>query len=110
MIRNFQNRCLIVCVLLIAGLSVLSGRVMHIQLVQRETLAKHCNKASFRREVLRAQRGMILDRNEEPLAQSVRLWDVIVDWTHMLDPSLVSRALASIEARESPEWEILDDK
>lgn len=110
MIRNFQNRCLIVCVLLIAGLSVLSGRVMHIQLVQRETLAKHCNKAYFRREVLRAQRGMILDRNEEPLAQSVRLWDVIVDWTHMLDPSLVSRALASIEARESPEWEILDDK
>jgi cell division protein FtsI/penicillin-binding protein 2 len=108
--RSFQNRCLVVCALLVAGLSVLSFRVIHIQLVQRETLAKHCHKAYVRREVLRAQRGMILDRNEEPLAQSVRLWDVIVDWTHMLDPSLVSRALAAIEARESPEWAELNEK
>ncbi len=108
--RNFQNRCLIVSALLTICLSVLSWRVTHIQLAERDELVTHSNKGYFRREVLRAQRGMILDRHEEPLAQSVRVWDVIVDWTHMLDPSIVSRALAALEARESPEWPDLDEK
>ncbi len=68
---SFQSRCLVLCSILVIGLSVLSGRLVQIQLVDRHRYAENSRKAFHRIEKLPAIRGMIVDRREEPLAKSI---------------------------------------
>ena len=70
------------------GLSVLSGRLVQIQLVDRQRYAESSRKAYHRIEKLPALRGMIVDRHEEPLAKSIPVSTVFVDKNHLLDPKL----------------------
>jgi cell division protein FtsI/penicillin-binding protein 2 len=66
---SFQTRCILLCSILVIGLSVLSGRLVQIQLVDRQRYAESSRKAYHRIETLPAIRGMIVDRREEPLGQ-----------------------------------------
>lgn len=106
--RWFQYRCIILCSILVAGLSVLSGRLIQIQLVDRQRYANSSNKAFFRVEKLPAIRGMIVDRNEEPLATSVPVATLFVDKKHLSDPKLASYCLAWLEATGEAGWADLD--
>jgi cell division protein FtsI/penicillin-binding protein 2 len=104
----FQNRCIILCTVLVAGLSVLSARLVQIQLVNRQHYAESSRKAYHRTEKLPAIRGMIVDRREEPLAKSIPVSTVYVDKNHLLDPKLASYGLAYQEACEEPGWNELE--
>lgn len=104
----FQSRCIILCATLVVGLSVLSARLVKIQLVDRQRYAESSRKAYHRTEVLAASRGMIVDRNEEPLAKSVPVSTVFVDKNHLYDPKLAAFGLAYQEASEEPGWSTLD--
>ncbi len=86
------------------GLSVLSGRLVQIQLVDRYHYAESSSKAFDRVEKLPAIRGMIVDRREEPLAKSIPVSTVYVDKNHLTDPKLASYALAYQEASAEPGW------
>ena len=57
----FQTRCIILCSVLVAGLSVLSARLVKIQLVDRQVYAESSRKSYHRSEMLPASRGMIVD-------------------------------------------------
>lgn len=91
-----------------AGLSVLSARLIQIQLVDRHRYAESSRKSYHRTEILRAIRGMIVDRNEEPLAKSIPVCTVFVDKNHLTDPKLASYGLAYQEASAEPGWNDLD--
>jgi cell division protein FtsI/penicillin-binding protein 2 len=106
---SFQNRCLILCSILVIGLSVLSGRLVQIQLVDRQRYAESSRKAYHRIEKLPALRGMIVDRREEPLAKSIPVSTVFVDKNHMSDPKLAAYGLAYEEASAEPGWSELDE-
>ena len=106
--RWFQYRCVILCSVLVIGLSTLSARLIQIQLVHRQHYADSSNKAFFRVEKLPATRGMILDRNEEPLARSIPVATLFVDKNHLMDPKLASYCLAWQEASAEEGWEKLD--
>lgn len=108
MSSSFQTRCLILCSILVIGLSVLSGRLVQIQLVDRHRYAESSRKAFHRVEKLPALRGMIVDRREEPLAKSIPVSTVFVDKNHLLDPKLASYGLAYQEASAEPGWNELD--
>ena len=105
---SFQTRCIILCSVLVAGLSVLSGRLVQIQLVDRQRYAESSRKAYHRTEKLPAIRGMIVDRREEPLAKSIPVSTVFLDKNHLMDPKLASYGLAYQEASEEPGWNELD--
>ena len=90
------------------GLSALSGRLVQIQLVDRQRYAESSRKTYNRVEKLRAIRGMIVDRREEPLAKSIPVSTVIVDKKILLDPKLASFGLAYQEASAEPGWHELD--
>ncbi len=92
------------------GLSVLSGRLVQIQLVDRHRYAESSRKAFDRIEKLPAIRGMIVDRREEPLAKSIPVSTVFVDKNHLFDPKLASYGLAYEEASGEPGWDALDAK
>ena len=104
----FQTRCIILCSILVVGLSVLSGRLVQIQLVDRQRYAESSRKAYHRTEKLPAVRGMIVDRREEPMAKSIPVSTVFVDKNHLLDPKLASYGLAYQEASSEPGWNELD--
>lgn len=106
--RWFQYRCVILCSILVIGLSTLSARLIQIQLVHRQHYADSSSKAFFRVEKLPATRGMILDRNEEPLARSIPVATLFVDKNHLMDPKLASYCLAWQEASAEAGWEKLD--
>jgi cell division protein FtsI/penicillin-binding protein 2 len=106
---SFQNRCFILCSILVIGLSVLSARLVQIQLVDRQRYAESSRKAYHRIEKLPALRGMIVDRREEPLAKSIPVSTVFVDKNHLYDPKLAAFGLAYEEASSEDGWNQLDD-
>ncbi|MEX1049654.1 MAG: penicillin-binding protein 2 [Akkermansiaceae bacterium] len=105
---SFQTRCIVLCTFLVIGLSVLSGRLVQIQLVDRQRYAESSMRAYQRTEKLRAIRGMIVDRNEEPLARSIPVATVFVDKNHLYDPKLAAYGLAYQQASAEPGWHDLD--
>jgi len=92
----------------VAGLSVLSGRLVQIQLVDRQRYAASSRKAYHRTEKLPAIRGMIVDRHEEPLAKSIPVCSVFIDKNHLNDPKLAAYGLAYQEASSEAGWAELD--
>ncbi len=89
------------------GLSVLSFRLVKIQLVDRQRYAESSRKTYHRTEKLPAIRGMIVDRQEEPMARSIPVATVFVDKNHLNDPKLASYGLAYQQATREPGWEQL---
>jgi len=106
---SFQTRCILLCSILVIGLSVLSGRLVQIQLVDRQRYAESSRKAYHRIETLPAIRGMIVDRREEPLAKSIPVSTVFVDKNHLHDPKLAAYGLAYQQTSAEPGWDELDD-
>jgi len=92
----------------VIGLSVLSGRLVQIQLVDRQRYAETSRKAFHRIEKLPALRGMIVDRREEPLAKSIPVSSVYIDKNHLNDPKIASYGLAYQEASAEPGWNELE--
>jgi cell division protein FtsI/penicillin-binding protein 2 len=105
--RAFQNRCIVLCLVLVSLLSALSARLVQIQLVDRQRYAASSSKAFHRVERLPAIRGMTVDRNGEPIAKSIPVASVYVDKNHLLDPKLASFGLAYMEASEDASWKTL---
>ncbi len=104
----FHNRCVVLCSFLVVGLSVLSARLVQIQLVDRQRYAERSRDERHQTEILTASRGMIVDRHEEPLAKTIPVSSVWVDKMHLNDPKLASLALAYHEASAAPDWAGLD--
>lgn len=102
--RAFQNRCIVLCLVLVSLLSALSARLVQIQLVDRQRYASSSAKAFVRTERIIASRGMIVDRNAEPIANSIPVSSIYVDKNHLLDPKLASFGLAYMEASKEPSW------
>jgi len=92
----------------VAGLSLLSARLIQIQLVDRQTYASKARKAYHQVERLPAMRGMIVDRWEEPLARSTTVTTIFVNRNHLLDPNLASVGLAYQIAQAEPDWQDRD--
>lgn len=105
--KAFQFRCLLLCTVLVAGLSLLSVRLIQIQVWERKKYAERARAAYDRSEVLPGLRGKIVDRHEEVLAKSIALSTVMVDANLMNDPVVVVNALAHERASSEPGWDAL---
>lgn len=108
MTSPFQARCITLLTILVIGLSVLSWRLVQIQLVDRQRYAESSRKAFHRIEKLPAVRGMIVDRREEPIAKSIPVSTLFIDEKHLDDPKQASYGLACKELSATEGWELLD--
>ncbi len=106
--RAFQIRCLLLCSVLVAGLSLLSVRLIQIQVWDRKDLAAKSRRSFDHRETLPGLRGKIVDRNEEVLAKSMPVATVFVDVDHLTDPLMLSYPLAHERVSRVEGWELLD--
>lgn len=91
------------------GLSVLSWRLVQIQLVNRHRYAESSRKAFHRIEKLPAVRGMIVDSREETIAKSIPVSTLFIDRNHLDDPKLASFGVACKEASAADGWVLLDE-
>jgi cell division protein FtsI/penicillin-binding protein 2 len=105
--RAFQNRCLVLCLVLVTLLSALSARLVQIQLVDRKRYAESSAKAYLRIERIPAIRAMIVDRNDETIAKSIPVSSIYVDKNHLLDPKLAAYGLAYDRVSKESNWEEL---
>jgi cell division protein FtsI/penicillin-binding protein 2 len=104
----FQTRCILLCSVLVIGLSALSARLVKIQLVDRQHYASRLRNAYHDIEKLPATRGMIVDRWDEPLAKSIPVANVFVDKSFLNNPELAALGLAYQQASEEKIWPTLD--
>jgi len=105
--RAFQTRCLVLCSVLVAGLSLLSVRLIQIQVWNRKHYANKAHQTFERREILPGFRGNIVDRNEEVLAKSMPVGSLWVNVNHLTDPLTIAWPLAYERASAEPHWETL---
>lgn len=105
---SFKTRVIFLCSILVVGLSVLSGRLVQIQLMSRHCYVVNSRKPLPRTETLPAPRGMIVDRHEKTLAKSITVTTVFADKNHLLDPKIASYGIAYQAASEDPKWNELD--
>ena len=95
------------CSIFVVGLSLLSVRLIKIQLLDRQKYRERARATYDRSEILPGLRGKIVDRNDEVLAKSIGLSTVMVDAKLLRDPVVVVKALAYERASGQPGWENL---
>ncbi len=95
--KILQKRVLFVSLLLVAGFSVFSVRLYHLQIVRHEELSGIAEGERLRKLTLPSSRGGIVDRNGEALVRSQPVAHVYGDRTRLLDAKNCARVVAHDE-------------
>ncbi len=108
--KKIHRRCLVLCLLLVACLSLLSGRLYFLQVVNHNKYAQQVGNSYEKSYPLLAKRGTIVDRNGEVIAKSIISKSLIVDKYHLKEVRTVVRGVACKELSLTPEWYDWDEK
>ncbi|MDB6080464.1 MAG: beta-lactamase/transpeptidase-like, partial [Akkermansiaceae bacterium] len=106
--RAFQIRCFSVTAFLVAGFSVMSVRLIQLQVLDREHYRKRASSGFSPTEVLAGLRGKIVDRNEEILAKSMPVSSITVDINHMRNYEVMATTVAYERVSSQEGWDKLD--
>lgn len=110
MFRSFQVRCTLLFLLIAAGFSSLSWRLIDIQYFDRKRYQEAARKYSTTLTYMPGGRGHILDCNDELIARSVTLAKLRVDRYALQNPELAAYALAWDQLSMEPGWTNLTDQ
>jgi len=110
MIRSFYFRCTLLFLLIAAGFSCLSWRLIDIQYFNRKRYQEAAKKYSTTLTYLPGGRGHILDCNDELIARSVTLAKLRVDRYALQNPELAAYALAWDQLSAEPSWTNLTEQ
>ena len=102
--HRVKNRLRLTVVMFIVALTLLLGRVVLVQTIQRDGYYEASVDQRTRVNILRAARGVIFDRNGNELALSVPSTTVYADPRDITDVPAVARAL-SVALAHTPEQE-----
>ena len=101
---RFARRSLVLCGVAGAVVIWLMLGLVNIQLVSPRKTGGLPSGGILEREVLRPQRGRIMDANEEILTNNMHSSILVADGNHLSDPKVISYALAYSKAVHSPLW------
>ncbi len=79
---NSRSRCVLVCIVFIGLFSIFSFRLIYLQAIKHDEYAGLAAEKHVYKQIIRAERGMILDGNNEVLAHNVPVETVVADATH----------------------------
>src|SRR5205809_4655860 len=80
---NSRSRCALVCAAFIALFSAFSFRLIYLQVVKHDEYAGLAAEKHVYKQVIYAERGTILDANNEVLAHNIPVETVVADATHL---------------------------
>src|SRR5436189_1167354 len=93
-----RSRCVFVCAAFIGLFSIFSFRLIYLQVIKHDEYAGLAAKKNVHQQKIYAERGMILDANNEVLAHNIPVETVVADATH-LNSTEATVALVSHELR-----------
>ncbi len=99
-----HSRALFVCLVLVTGFSALSGRLIYLQWVDRDTSARKAALNRTTKEILPGKFGYIVDRKGRIMARNLPVTTVVADKIHLRDPEVAARAVAFAELVDTREW------
>lgn len=105
-----RRRCLLLCLVFVTGLSGLSARLIYLQVVKSSDFAKKSDRVSIRKETLKANRGCIVDANNQLVARNIPRARLGLDKTLLHDVGPATLALANKELRQTYEWSTWDER
>src|SRR5438045_8913935 len=82
---NSRIRCVLVCAAFIGLFSIFSCRLIYLQAIKHDEYAGLAAEKHVYKQVTHAERGMILDANNEVLAHNIPVETVVADATHLGD-------------------------
>src|SRR5205809_5888108 len=82
---NSRSRCVFVCAAFIGLFSIFSFRLIYLQVIKHDEYAGLAAKKNVHQQKIYAERGMILDANNEVLAHNIPMETVVADATHLTD-------------------------
>src|ERR1041385_350030 len=82
---NSRSRCVLVCTGFIGLFSIFSFRLIYLQAIKHDEYAGLAAEKHVYKQVIHAERGMILDANNEVLAHNIPVETVVADATHLSD-------------------------
>ena len=80
-----RTRCALVCAAFIGLFSIFSFRLIYLQAIKHDEYAGLAAEKHVYKQVIHAERGMILDANNEVLAHNIPVETVVADATHLSD-------------------------
>src|SRR6266403_3428711 len=80
---NSRIRCVLVCAAFIGLFSIFSCRLIYLQAIKHDEYAGLAAEKHVYKQVTHAERGMILDANNEVLAHNIPVETVVADATHL---------------------------
>ena len=99
---RFARRSLVLCGVAGAVVIWLMLGLVNIQLVSPRKTGGLPSGGILEREVLRPQRGRIMDANEEILTNNMHSSILVADGYHLSDPKVISYALAYSKENSQP--------
>ncbi len=100
----FASRCLLLCVLVMAVSSTVAWQLVQLQVVDRHDRSSIAENELIEHEKLPAQRGIVMDRNEEILTNNIQSAELEADRYHLREITVVVDGLAYNQAVHDPKW------
>src|SRR2546429_3247634 len=80
---NSRNRCVLVCAAFIGLFSIFSFRLIYLQAIKHDEYAGLAAEKNVYKQIIYAERGAILDANQEVLTQNIPVETIVADASHL---------------------------
>lgn len=101
---NFRKRVNIVLLLILGLMAVIIARLAIIQLVDSEKYSIIAKKQSQTRDIISPSRGIIFDRNMNPMVSNIYKVSVIADPYRIKNPDIVAELLSNVFGKSKAEY------
>ena len=106
----FAGRTLFLACIVVGISCTVVARLVDLQIVDAGNHSSIAADELIDKERLPAQRGIIMDRNEELLTNNIQNTELVADRYHLREITAVVEGLAYNQAVHDPRWETLTDE
>ena len=100
----FANRCAWLCALVLGISCIIAYRLVELQVVDSGNRGRIAADELIEKERIPAQRGIIMDRNEEILTNNIQNAELVANRYHLRELTAVVDGLAYNQVSHSVEW------
>ena len=105
----FAGRCGVLCFFITLITCAIAYRLVELQVVDTKQHSRIAADELISKERIPAQRGIIMDRNEEILTNNIQSAEIVADRYHLRELTAVVEGLAYNQAIHKPEWDATED-
>ena len=105
----FTNRCVWLCALVLGVSCIITYRLVELHVIDSENRGRIAADELIEKEIIPAQRGIIMARNKEVLTYNVQTAELVANRYHLREITAVVDGLAYNRASHSKKWAQTED-